>query len=43
MRKGDSIKVFVLSSKKSINPVTVAAHITEDGIFNNDGFEVNGE
>jgi len=42
-KKSDSIKVFVLSSKESIVPVTVAAHITKDGIFNNDGFVVKGE
>jgi len=35
----DSVKVFVIDSKSNIKPVYVAAEITSDGIFFNDGYE----
>lgn len=35
----DIIKVFVLDSKNTLNPVTLMAEITGEGIFHNDGYE----
>ena len=39
---GDTIKVFVFDSVSRIKPVYVAAQITPDGIFANDGYEQKG-
>lgn len=41
--ENDCIKVMLLSSKESIAPVTIAAYITKNGIFHNDGYEMKGE
>lgn len=36
---GDTVKVFILDAYNTIVPVTVAAQINKDGIFQNDGYE----
>ena len=33
------MKVFVFKNLETISPVTIAAEITADGIFFNDGYE----